>query len=366
MRRAIACVLLVTATARADTTLQTDVGFVWLGWREPGSGVSLRSSAPTPAPATTESVFGVRIGTAVQLDQIRLGGDFTYGDRIATYGAVAEYAPRVGPISLQLGARAAIGMLGPDMDFVGYVNGVLGVRYRFANMMVAQASVEHSIVGTRSYWLGGLFLGVDFPVAEKPKPAPTNDVNARVAALEAEVERARTDIAAANARLDALQAPAAPAPEPAPAPPLPDIVWASSVVGFSSQYGTGSWSAQHALGPPDVFPEGGDRGGAWASRDADGGPEFLELAFGAPRRIRAVEIYETYNPGAVTRVTLVGDAGLRKVLDQDAGKIDAPSYKQRIDFECTDEAYDEVRVDLDSDAVPGWNEIDAVGIVPCD
>ena len=38
---------------------------------------------------------------------------------------------------------------------------------------------------------------------------------------------------------------------------------------------------------------------------------------------------------------------------------------QRIDFECTAERVIAVRVTLDSKAVAGWNEIDAVGLIPC-
>ncbi|HEV7557904.1 MAG TPA: hypothetical protein VGO00_20700, partial [Kofleriaceae bacterium] len=65
--------------------------------------------------------------------------------------------------------------------------------------------------------------------------------------------------------------------------PLP-IQWASAVRAMSTQYSATQWSAQRALGAPDVFPAGGDNGNAWATTDADAANEFLEVGFARPTR----------------------------------------------------------------------------------
>jgi hypothetical protein len=151
-----------------------------------------------------------------------------------------------------------------------------------------------------------------------------------------------------------------------PAAPLPDVVWASSVRGFSTQYSADSWSAARVLGPPDAPPGGGDSPNAWASTEADGGAEFLEVAFAAPRRMSGVDIVESSSPGAVSRVELLLADGERAVVhDAPAGPLAQPELRRRIDFACTEQPVVGVRVTIDSQRVPGWNEIDAIGGRPC-
>src|SRR5690606_38694101 len=80
--------------------------------------------------------------------------------------------------------------------------------------------------------------------------------------------------------------------------------WASSVLGFSSQYTASAWSAAQALGQPDTYPTYGDQPTAWASQSPDATVEFIELGYPAPSPIDSVSIYETYAPGAVSKVSV--------------------------------------------------------------
>lgn len=141
--------------------------------------------------------------------------------------------------------------------------------------------------------------------------------------------------------------------------------WATAVLAMSSQYTTDDWSASRVLGPTDVYPRSGDDVNAWASLEQDSAVEFLELA--VPRgRIRSVEVYETYNPGAVTHIELVTADGRRhNVYSGEPSAMSEPAFVRRADFSCTNEEIVAVRVTLDSRAVAGWNEIDAVAVTPC-
>jgi hypothetical protein len=135
----------------------------------------------------------------------------------------------------------------------------------------------------------------------------------------------------------------------------------------SSQYSDASWSAAHVLGPPDVFPANGDQPNAWASREADAGVEYIEVGFAEARRVSGVDLYETYNPGAVTRVEVItADGQSRPVYEGSAAPLAQPAIRRHLAFACTDSPIVAVRVTLDSKAVPGWNEIDAIGAEPCD
>jgi hypothetical protein len=147
-------------------------------------------------------------------------------------------------------------------------------------------------------------------------------------------------------------------------PPLID--WATTVIEFSTQYSDNGWSAQQVLGPPDVYPAYGDIVRAWASKGADDRDEFIEVGFARPGLISAVEVYETYNPGAIDRIELVTVRGRRiDVPVSGPAPVPGTSARRQFEFRCTKEPIASVRLHLDSPKVAGWNEIDAIGVVPC-
>ena len=57
----------------------------------------------------------------------------------------------------------------------------------------------------------------------------------------------------------------------------------------------------------------GDIGTAWASLTPDGQREWLELTYAEPVKAVEVYVYETYNPGAIDKVTLFDGAGREHV-----------------------------------------------------
>ena len=168
------------------------------------------------------------------------------------------------------------------------------------------------------------------------------------------------EIAVIDAEWGALPERSAPSPRP--------FTWASSVQGFSSQYGAPSWAATQVLGPPDVFPRHGDIDDAWATRGPDDPAEWIEVGFARTSAIAAVVVYETFNPGAIARVTLTSESGATFDVPVDQAEVETSpegSVRRRFDLPCTPYRVRTVRLDLDSVRVAGWNEIDAIGIVPC-
>jgi hypothetical protein len=154
---------------------------------------------------------------------------------------------------------------------------------------------------------------------------------------------------------------------PGPPPPPPAPIYATRVRAMSSQYTASSWSAERALGAPDVYPQSGDNQNAWASLEADAKSEFLEVGFDQPHRLRGIDVFETLNPGAVDHVEIITADGKRTTIyDGAAHAMGQAAFDRRIDFACTDQPVVGVRVTLASAAVPGWNEIDAIGGAPCD
>jgi hypothetical protein len=122
------------------------------------------------------------------------------------------------------------------------------------------------------------------------------------------------------------------------------------------------WGPEQATGAPDT--EGsGDFPTAWASLTPDAQNEWLMLEYAEPIQPKAVRIHESWNPGAVTRVSafkLDGDE-----VDVWTGEDPTTQDKDRgvsviplkVGFKTC-----RIRIFLNSKDVEGWNEIDAVGL----
>lgn len=125
-----------------------------------------------------------------------------------------------------------------------------------------------------------------------------------------------------------------------------------------------SWGSEQATGKPDT-QGAGDMSTAWASQTPDGQKEWLELTYEKP--LKPVEIYvvETYNPGSLFKITASTSSGMEAVL----WKGDDPTQRDAADGRGASKVKvtaavktNRIRIHLASDDVPGWNEIDAVGI----
>ena len=142
------------------------------------------------------------------------------------------------------------------------------------------------------------------------------------------------------------------------------VIWAQVVHDFSSQYGATQWSAQQALGAPDVYPRHGDIGEAWAPLTPDGGVEWIDVGFARDAFVRAIVIVQTFNPSAITRIDDTTRSGAHTVLWQ--RKHGRQSAKEgrilRLDL-ASPLPIDRLRVVLDTRSVAGWNELDAIGII---
>src|SRR5688572_26505674 len=75
------------------------------------------------------------------------------------------------------------------------------------------------------------------------------------------------------------------------------------------------WSPQRATGPPDTAAAG-DFPSAWASATPDGADEWLELQFAEPVAASDVRVYESFNPGAIRRISVFDESDRETVIDQ--------------------------------------------------
>ncbi len=86
------------------------------------------------------------------------------------------------------------------------------------------------------------------------------------------------------------------------------LQYASSVLGYSSQYSASTWSASQATGAPNVSVYG-DNSKAWTSSSKNGttpdSREYITLGFETPVYAEGAVIRETWGNGFVTKVEVV-------------------------------------------------------------
>jgi hypothetical protein len=122
-----------------------------------------------------------------------------------------------------------------------------------------------------------------------------------------------------------------------------------------------SWGPEQAAGEPDTF-QAGDISTAWASREPDGGEEWLKVDYEKSVDIAEVRVRETYNPGAISKVTALLANGSELTLWEGVEpKAEAPV---EMSFQVPESVNAKsIKVYLDTTRVPGWNEIDAVQLI---
>ncbi|MBT3266763.1 hypothetical protein HN371_06380 [Candidatus Poribacteria bacterium] len=144
------------------------------------------------------------------------------------------------------------------------------------------------------------------------------------------------DVAGLAPLAQVLAAAAASAGRPPGAPPplgrshrgpgdQPHAQWATSVLGFSSEYGRPEWAATQALGVPNTFSYG-DIPTAWAPSPGDGGMEYLVLGYSEPVHAVGAVIRETHGNGFVRRVDVLDEHGALHTVwaGEDSSPSDVP------------------------------------------
>lgn len=128
------------------------------------------------------------------------------------------------------------------------------------------------------------------------------------------------------------------------------------------------WSPQQAAGAPDTLTVG-DQTTAWASQSSDAGPEWLILKYSRPVIPREVHVYESCSPGALVKVTIFDDKD--NEIEAWSGTDPTPTTPgttggavpvSKIPI-TLNTLTQKIKIYLACDKVPGWNEIDAVGLV---
>lgn len=321
-------------------SLTSDPGWArqgqWAFGQPTGSGGSAHGSPDPAAGATGTNVFGVNLG----------------GDYSTTVG---------GPYYLTAG----------PLNFDGYT----GTKLRFQRWLntdyqpYVSATLEVSSNGTD--WVELYNNGTNSPTVANSWSDQTHDISAIADNQSAVYVRWGYQVfsdalAYSGWNIDDVEFSAVPVPEIVVEQPVgtglvDNTRYASTVLGFSSQYSAGNWSAAQALGEPNTFTYG-DRVTAWAPSPRNGSLEFITVGFTTPIYASGAAIRETYGNGFVYKIDVLDLAdGLHTVWtgtdpSQPGSPVDfMPTWPQ------TPYLVKGLKIYTDTDHnLSTWEEIDAI------
>jgi hypothetical protein len=124
------------------------------------------------------------------------------------------------------------------------------------------------------------------------------------------------------------------------------------------------WGPEQATGAPDTM-EAGDNASAWAPRIPHSGLQWLQLEFEKAVDLEEVRVRETFNPGAVCKITAIDGNG-KEVKIWEGLELPTPAPAEMSFPAACRTQTDRVKIYLDTNRVAGWNEIDAVEMVARD
>jgi hypothetical protein len=143
-----------------------------------------------------------------------------------------------------------------------------------------------------------------------------------------------------------------------------DLQWASSVLGYSSQYSSSSWSAAQALGAPNTWAYG-DISTSWAPC-CSSGTHSLSLAFPVPVRSEGCVVRETYSCPFVQQISAIDVHGVAHVVwtagpgSSDAAVANMPSNSY---FTWPRTSFLTRGLAIVVSNSGSWEEVDAMGLI---
>jgi len=145
--------------------------------------------------------------------------------------------------------------------------------------------------------------------------------------------------------------------------------WASKVIKYSSQFSKTEKSANMVLGKPNVLPRGGDAPTAWMVKAKHGEeinkPAYIKVGYDSAIYVKQVAVAESFNPGAITEITLYGVNKEKQTVYTNTNIHSLPMKSRMFNVwlkEPTKFKVNVVEVKLLPGEVSGFNEIDAIGI----
>lgn len=140
------------------------------------------------------------------------------------------------------------------------------------------------------------------------------------------------------------------------------VQWASKVIEVSSELTPVQYSAQQALGKPNVLPAGGQNPNAWTP-DKPKRQEFIKLGYANPIQIEQIAIAESHNPSALFKIYIYEENGTEHLVQSfNPGPVPLRGRMKNVFMPKTAFKVAAVKLQLDGEALNDFFSIDAVAI----
>ncbi|MBY0434698.1 MAG: OmpA family protein [Cyclobacteriaceae bacterium] len=140
------------------------------------------------------------------------------------------------------------------------------------------------------------------------------------------------------------------------------VQWASKVIEFSSELTPVQYSAQQALGKPNVLPAGGQNPNAWTP-DKPKRTEFIKLGYANPIQIEQVAIAESHNPSALFKLYAYDEKGTEHLIHSfSPGPVPLKGRMLNVFVEKTSYKVAALKLEFDGSSLTDYFSIDAVAI----
>ncbi len=141
------------------------------------------------------------------------------------------------------------------------------------------------------------------------------------------------------------------------------IQWASTLLYQYNQYQEVDYSGHQALGPPDAFPPGRINKNAFRlTSDSEFGT--LNIGFATAQQVQQVIIIENNEPGRITQIKLVDEAGINHIIfQQEPHNASARFRSMVLSLPRTEYNVKSIEIKMNSIPARGNCQIDAVGIL---
>lgn len=145
-----------------------------------------------------------------------------------------------------------------------------------------------------------------------------------------------------------------------------EVVWADSVISYSSQYSETSGSAKQILGKPSSTSVQGLSPTSWIpAKEKNFQGESIHVSFPKAVKARQITVYQNQNPGAITSILGYSDQGNEYNLYTNP---DIYYYQREADIlkvvvdNPPEESIRSVKLIMDTRRISGYNSIDAIAI----
>lgn len=149
------------------------------------------------------------------------------------------------------------------------------------------------------------------------------------------------------------------------------IQWADTLLGVSSEArfvnaSRNGFKGRQALGKPNIMPDFGVSSCAWMPDFSRNGMEWIKVGFKNSVLARQIYIYESYNPGAISKVFIYDENNSEKLIYNNLNPKPIETKGRIFNIKFDKSIIKAIKVEISTINYNDYYQIDAIGVCDCD